>query len=182
MFDREHVPVRFADIKHRTMKKDDAEIGLVEITLEISPFTKELAKELDDYVRRTLFTATDAEVTSKLGGANFRLGIPAQQIAVRMSADQGDASFVIDEAKIGIFHARRSKKTSTWRLVFTATCSPLNEHQLAQIVDCYTKSRFITTGNAEPGLFDEEEKADRRRKAKDMPSRGGGAPSHAQVN
>jgi len=180
MFDREHVPVRFADIKHRTMTKDNAEIGLVEITFEISPFTKELAKELDEFVRRMLFTATDAEVTSKLGGATFRLPIRPQQIAVRMAPDQGEASFVIDEAKIGPFHARRSKKTSTWRMVFTATLAPENEHQLAQIVDCYTKARFITTGNATPGLFDEVEK-DARRQSKDakpVRSSGAGATAH----
>jgi hypothetical protein len=180
VFDKENVPVRFADINHRTMNTEDGkEVGLVEITLEISPFLPPLAKELDDFVRRTLFTASDAEVTSKLGGAKFRLGIPAQQIAVRMAPDQGEASFVIDEAKIGDFHARRSKKSSTWRLVFTVTCAPESEHQLAQIVECYLKSRYITTGNAVPGLFDEEQKAGRRKRAKDMPTRGGGAPTHA---
>jgi hypothetical protein len=181
-FDTEHVPVRFADIKHRKMDKDDQEISLVEITFEMSPFTKERAKELDDFVRRTLFTQTDAEVTQKLGGANFRLAIRPQSIAVRMAPDQGQASFVIDEAKVGTFHARRSKKSSAWRMVFTVTCAPANEHQLAQIVECYLKSRYLTFANAEPGLFDEMDRDERKKKAKDMPSRRGGAPESAHAH
>jgi len=118
-------------------------------------------------------------VTSKLGGATFRLGIPHQQIAVRMAADQSEASFVIDEAKIGAFHARRSKKSSMWRMSFTVMCHPIDEHQLAQIVDCYTKMRFITTGNAVPGLFDEEEQAARRNAPTAKPVRAarGGQPA-----
>jgi hypothetical protein len=179
MFESEHVPVRFAAINHRRMEVDEREVSLVEITFEMSPFTKERAKELDDYVRRTLFTANDAEVTQKLGGANFRLAIRPQSIVVRMAPDQGKASFVIDEAKIGTFHARRSKKSSAWRMVFSVTCAPASEHQLAQIVECYLKSRYVTFANAEPGLFDEADREDRKKKARDLPARGGGAPAHA---
>ena len=81
MFDRELIPLRVANLQHRQMEKDDTEIALVEIQLEINPFTKDLAKELDDFVRRMLFTATDAEVTSKLKGAAFSLPIRPQSIA-----------------------------------------------------------------------------------------------------
>ena len=177
MFDKENLPVRFANLQHRQMTKDDQEIPLVEIQLEIDPFTKDLAKELDDFVRRMLFTATDAEVTSKLKGAAFNLAIRPQAIAIRMAPDQKDASFVIDEAKIGVLHAKRSKKSPTWRLVFTATCAPPSEHQLAQIVDSYLKMRYATFANAVAGLFDEEEKQERKAR-RTAPAAGDNATAH----
>jgi hypothetical protein len=180
VFDRNNVPVRIADIAHRQMEHDEKEIALVELQLEINPLTRELVKELDDFVRRTLFTATDAEVTSKLKGASFQLPIRPQAIVVRMAPDQGEESFTIDEAKVGVLHARRSKKSPTWRLVFTVTCSPASEHQLSQIVDAYLKTRYLTFANASPGLFDEEEKEARRQSkdAKPVRSSGSGATAH----
>lgn len=170
MFNSENVSVRFNRIEHQTMKKDDAGISLVAIQFELNPLTHQLANELDGFVRGMLFTRTDAEVAAKLRRASFELPIRPQSIAVRMAPDQGDASFVIDEAKITNIAARRGKKSAAWTLVFTATCAPESEHQLAQIVDCYTKSRFITMANAVPGLFDEEEKAERKKRA--APVRG----------
>jgi len=165
MFDRENVNLRFTNIAPRVMEKDEKEIALVEITCEINPFTKELAGELDEFVKSSLFTRTDAEINSKLAGVTFRLPIRPQSVVVRMASDQKKDSFTIDEAKIGELHARRSKTTTTWKLVFTLTCSPISEHQLSQIFDAYRKGRYLTFADASPDLFAEvskEEKAARR--------------------
>jgi hypothetical protein len=61
----------------------------------------------------------------------------------------------LDETKVGDFKARRSKKSSAWTWTFTVTCSPASEHQLAQIMECYTRTRYMTLAPAEPGLFDD---------------------------
>ena len=176
MFDRENVNIQFTNIAPRVMQKDEKEIALVEITCEINPFTKELAGELDEFVKASLFTRTDAEINSKLAGVTFRLAILPQTVVVRMAHDQKKDSFTIDEAKIGELHARRSKTTTTWKLVFTMTCSPVSEHQLAQIFDCYRKARFLTFADASPDLFAEQSKEEKRaRRAAAAPATAGAA-------
>jgi hypothetical protein len=167
MFDTENVPVRVANITHRQMEKDEAEIALVEIQCEINPLTPTLAGELDDYVRGTLFTRTDVEVNSKLKGAAFTLPIRPQEIVVRMAPDQKKDTFTIREAKIASIKATRSKKSSAWTLTFTIVCSPTSNDQLGQIVDCYLKTRYITTANATADLFDEADNAKRARRSAD---------------
>lgn len=176
MFDREHVPVRFANLLPRQMEKDDKEVGLLELQLEINPFTAPMAGELDDFVKRTLFTASSTEVTPKLGGASFRLGLLPQEIAVRAAPDQKQASFVILEAKIGTLKAKRSKKSSAWTLTFTATCAPQTKDQLAQLMECYLKTRYLTFADATPDLFSEIGKAER--KARRAAAGGESAATH----
>lgn len=158
MFDSEHVALRIDKIDHLTMERDEKEIGLVKLTLELNPLTRQKADELSEFMRRTLYTAKDAEVTPQLEGATFNLTIPPQELVVRMAPDQPDESFTIQEAKIGPLHARRSKKSSSWRLRFTATFAPMSEHELAQVVDCYTKTRYFTFADAQPDLFSESTK------------------------
>lgn len=162
MFDTENVAVRIAKLEHRQMEKGEKEIQLVDITGEIHPFPKSLAAELDDFVEATLFTTRDEELRAKLKGVSFALPIVPQAIAVRAAPDQGEASYVIDEAKIVSIKARRSKKSSAWRLAVVLRCSPVSEHQLAQIVDGYLKTRYLTFTNAVPSLFDDVEKQARR--------------------
>lgn len=155
MFQRDDVAVRIANVTPELMEKDDAEITLVKLACEINPLTPELAQELHDFVRGTLYTMTGAEVNSLLERANFALAIPPQAIEVRMAPDQKKPSFTIDEAKIGGVHAKRWKKSTAWTLGFTITCAHASEHQLAQIIECYTRTKYLTFAPAEPGLFDE---------------------------
>jgi hypothetical protein len=159
MFDRECVGVRIADVKHRKMEKDDAEVALVELSCEISPLTAALAGELHPFVKNTLFTMSEAEVNSLLAGASFNLSVPPQAVVLRMAPDQKQGSFTLAETKISGFRASRSKKTQAWTWHFVITCSPASEHQLAQIVECYLKTRYLTFANAEASLFDDAPKA-----------------------
>lgn len=156
MFSTPHVGVRIASITHRSMEQDEAEVPLTEMTCELSPFTPSLAGDLHDFVKRTLYTAAGVEVNSLLKGAIFDIAIRPQQIEVRMTPDQDEDSFTILEAKIGSIKAKRSKKSTAWVLEFTITCSPATEHQLAQIVECYLKTRYLSFQNAESCLFDTE--------------------------
>lgn len=163
MFRQGNIPVRFNTIlprQHET--KDGKEIGLLECQCEINPFSAKLATDLDDFVRSTLYTRTDAEVVSKLGAATFRLTMPPQEITVKAAPDQEQESFTILEAKIGALHAKRSKKSPTWRLVFTLLFQPSTEHQLAQVMACHTRSRYLTFGDAEADLFTEVSKEEKR--------------------
>lgn len=182
----DEVSVMVANITHDQMERDEAEIALVKLTCEINPLTPQRAEELDDFVRGTLFTRTGAEVNDKLGSVSFRLAMPPQQIQVRMAPDQKKPSFTIDEAKIENWKAKRSKKSSAWTLEFMITCAPASEHQLAQIVECYLKTKYLTFTPAEPGLFDEtpEVKGRRQSEAEEEAGKGDdidvpeGAPAH----
>lgn len=178
MFQRDWIPMRVSKIEHRLLEKDDTEHQLLEVTVEVSPFTVELATDLDDFVRRTLYTMKDSEVSSKLRHAAFQLPIRPQAIQVRSAPDQGKPSYTIAEAKIGTLHARRSKKSASWRLVFTFTVAPESEHQLAQICEDYTRTRYFSFANAEATLFDDEEKPKRTRRA----AASGGATSGAAAH
>lgn len=155
MFTRSHVPVRVANIQPELLEKDDAEFSLLKLSCEINPLTPELAQEIHDFVRRTLFTMDGVEVNSLLSSASFALAVPPQSIQVRMAPDQKKPSFTIDEAKVGDFKARRSKKSSAWTWTFTLTCSPASDHQIAQILEAYTRTKYLTFAPAAPGLFDE---------------------------
>ncbi len=75
-------------------------------------------------------------------------------------------------------HARRSKKSSAWRLVFTITVAPASEHQLAQIVEDYTKTRYLTFANAEATLFDEDDKTARKGRGSGPVAAGAAATTH----
>lgn len=181
MFDNsEFTSLRFDKIEHRTMEKDEREIGLVVLTFELNPLTREKAEDLSEFMRRTLFTSKDAEVNPQLEGASFNLTIPPQEIAVWSAPDAPEAIFTIAEAKIGHLHARRSKKSSSWRLRFTATFMPMSEHELAQVVDSYTKTRFLTFTDASPDLFSEStKKRTRAVRAERAQGIGPGAPAAA---
>lgn len=161
----EAISVRVANVTHEQMERDDSEIALVKLTCEINPLTPERAEDLDDFVRGTLYTRTGAEVNDKLGSASFRLAIPPQCIQVRMAPDQKKPSYTIDEAKVEGFKAKRSKKSAAWTLEFTLTCAPASEHQLAQIVESYLKTKYLTFSPAEPGLFDETPEVKARRQS-----------------
>jgi len=162
VFDRENIGVRVSNISHEQMERDDAEVALVKLTCEISPLTPELAGEPNEFIKRTLYTASGAEVNSLLGTATFNLELPPQSIVVRMAPDQKKASFEIAEAKIGGIKAKRSKKSTAWVLEFTLTCSPISEHQLAQLVDCYLKQRWLSFEEATPDLFSESRAEERK--------------------
>lgn len=164
-FDTEHVNCRFAAIDVRQMEHDDAEIPLVEITLEINPLTASLAAELDGEVKAMLFSRADEEIKSKVRRVVFDLPIRPQSIAVRSAPDQGEASYVIDEAKVTHVVVTRTKKSSAWTLRLKVLCSPSSADQLQQIVESYLKAKFCTFANATPGLFDEVEKDERKKKA-----------------
>lgn len=162
MFDTDNVGARVANITHRQMEKDDAEIALVDIQFEINPFTPKLAAELDDFVRATLYSRSDAEVMSKLKSASFTLPLLPQEIVCRMAPDQKKDTFTILEAKITSLKAKRGKKSTAWTLVVVATCSPASNQQLGQIVDAYLKTRYLTFANATATLFDGDEKQGRK--------------------
>ena len=180
MFDTADVAMRFEKIEPRRMEKDDLEIGLLEIELTVNPFTAELAKELDDYVRRILFTSTDAEVTRKLRSASFDLTIQPQRVEVRMAPDQAEESFELQEVKILSVIARRGKKSSAWRLHVKLRCAPSSEHQLAQVIDCYTKMRYLTFEATQGDLFTEvgKERAKTRKARKQAAAGSGEAVAH----
>lgn len=155
MFSTPEIPIRIADISHRQMEQDDGEVALVEWTCEIAPFTAAMAGDLHDFVKRTLYTSRDVEVNALLRGASFDIGIRPQSIRVRMAPDQTDESFTIEEAKIEGIKAKRSKKSTAWTLEFKVVCAHASEHHLAQLIDCYLKTRYVTFEDAVPTLFDE---------------------------
>lgn len=156
MFSADNVAVRVADISHRSMEKDDAEIPLTDLKCEVSPLTPKLAGDLNDFVRRTLYTSKDVEVNTLLGTATFNIDIRPQEIEFRAAPDQDEPSFTIGEAEISGIKAKRSKKSTAWVLEFTITCSPESERQLHQIVESYIKTRYLTFTDAVPSLFEKD--------------------------
>lgn len=179
MFDRENLGVRISHITHQQMDRDDSEVALTVLTCEVNPLTPDLAGEVHDKVKRTLYTATGAEVDSLLAGASFNLDILPQSIVVRAAPDQKKASFTIEEAKISGVKAKRSKKSAAWTLEFTVTCAPATEHQLAQIVGCYLKSIYVIFAEATPDLFSESRAAERKARRADAEGRAEAAGESA---
>jgi hypothetical protein len=184
MFQIDRIPLRVSDVSPRKpIEHDEKEIPLVEVTFELNPLTPALAGELDDVVKRVLFTMRDVEANPKVRGVSFDLAVKPQQIAIHDAPDLSRPTFTIEEAKVDSFKAKRSKKSSAWTLEFKATFSPASERQLAQVIDAYLKTRYCTFQNAAPGLFDEIEKEERRESPDAAPVRRGrssgeGATAH----
>lgn len=154
MFDNTgHVALRFNKVEHLGMEKDEKEIDLIKVQLELNPLTVKKAEDLSSFMRRMLFSAKDAEVTAELDGASFKPVDPYQDIVVRMAPDQTDESFTILEGKIGTLHARRSKKSSSWRLVFSVTFMPASKDVQAMVIASRAKTRYCTFADAKPDLF-----------------------------
>lgn len=158
MFSRPNVAVRINNVSPLKMDKDGAEITLLRLDCEVEPFTAELAKELDSEVRTALYTRTDAEVKSKVTSISWDLGIPPQVVEVRLAPDQEQESFTLLETKIANIKTKRSKKSTAWRLTFSMTCWPASEHQTAQIMDSYSKVRYMGFEAAQPDLFSDSTK------------------------
>jgi len=90
-------------------------------------------------------------------------------------SSQKKASFTIEEAKISGIKAKRSKKSSACTLEFAVTCAPASEHQLAQIVECYLKTRYFIFAEATPDLFSESRAAQRKAGRADADGRAAAA-------
>lgn len=154
MFKTPHVAARISNIVVRQMEKDEAEIPLVELTCEVSPFTATLAGDLHDFVKRTLYTAQGVEVNSLLAAAAFNIDVRPQAVEVRMAPDQDDESFTLAEAKVSGIKAKRTKLSTAWILEFKLTSSPASATQLQQIVEAYLKTKYLSFENATACLFD----------------------------
>lgn len=154
MFDNTgKVALRFNKIEHLGMEKDEKEIDLITVKLELNPLTAARAKDLSDLMRRTLFTSGEAEVMPELEGAAFHPREPYQDIVVRDAPDQTEGSFTIHEGKIGTLFARRSKKSTAWRLVFSVTFMPRSKDVQALVIASRAKTRYCVFADAKPDLF-----------------------------
>lgn len=162
MFDRAHVPLKVTNVAHARLEREEKEIPLVVLSLELSPLSPEYAAELSPFMKSTLFTKTDAAVNPQLTGATFQVCDREQTLVFRMAADQEAESFRADNVTISPCRVSRGKKNPHWTLTFSATFEPMGEHHLAQIVDSYTKFRYVTFGDATPNLITQAQREDRQ--------------------
>jgi len=151
MFQTTNIAARQLGIQHGTTHRGEKEIPLVTMTFEVF-LTPALAGEISEFVRSTLYTRSEATANQQLRAVTFDASTPTQRVAVRMAPDQKADSYTLAEVKFGYVHAKRVKETS-WKVVFSGTCSPASDHQLAQIVESNKKGRFLTFQQVEPDLF-----------------------------
>lgn len=151
MFTTEDFHATQRGLNHHRTTKDGKEIPLVTFALEFMG-TPKLAKELSDYVRRTLYTSSEAIAPAQLRACSFDLSVPTQRIRVRMAPDQAEDSYSLTECKIGIVTVRRYKEAG-WKLTFPVTCSPASPSQLMQIAESKDKGRWFTFAEVKPDLF-----------------------------
>jgi len=152
MFDSPHIPLKVTGVDHALEIRDEKEIPLVVLSLELHPLSAELAAELSPFMKGTLFTKADAAVSPQLTAATFAICDRPQTLVFRMAKDQEAESWRADDVTIGPCKVSRNKTTPHWKLRFTATFEPMGADHLAQIVDSYTKFRYVTFGDATPNL------------------------------
>lgn len=170
MFDTEQIPHYLDDIGHRVMKdKSGDEFKVVDLTFRLEPLTAALAAEIASVVKSTLFKLKDAEATEGLKAVTFAVKPKPQQIAFFADRELPKASLRLDEAKISNLRARKPKDGTHWVFTFRATVAQLSGADLLFLQEALYKQYFLTFANASPGLFDSDEKAERK-------SRGRGTP------
>lgn len=161
MLDSVNVGFKIADFALARLEREEKEIPLVVLTLELL-LSPELCAELSPFMKSTLYTSRDAAVNPQLTAATFQICDREQDIVFKMAPDQSDESFKAIAATIGPLKATRTKKAPAWTVKFTATFEIQGEHHLAVIADSYTKFRYLTFGDAEPNLVTEAQRQERQ--------------------
>lgn len=156
MFDRNNVAIRITNIGPATLERDDAELTLLRIDCEVSPLTAELAAEIDSELRSMLFARGDGNQKRKVRGVSFdrrELGIKTQVVEMRMAPDQALDSFTLAEAEVSDTLKAKRAKEGPWTLTFSLTAQPASEHQSAQILESFGKTRYCNFEARQPDLF-----------------------------
>lgn len=162
MFDTQNVPMYLDGISHRVIKdKQNEELKAVDLLFRMEPISPVLAAELSDAIKGTLFRRNDGEINPHIKAVQFAFKPKPQSIVFR-SEPTIKPSLEIDEAKLTKFRARIPKDSKGWVFFFTATVANLSGQQLLVLQDSLYKMHYVSMANSVAGLFDEDEKQERK--------------------
>jgi hypothetical protein len=142
--------------------KSGDEYKCCDLTFRIEPMTRELAAELDEAIKGTLYRRNDAEINGHLTKVEFTHKPKPQALTFRPDPALTMTSLELDESKITKLRARKPKDGNHWVFLFRATVAQLSGQDLLYLQEALYKQHFLTFEPAEPGLFDEEEKKERK--------------------
>lgn len=172
MFSAEKTPVYCEGIAHRLEKRRGEDVKVVDLTLKVAPFTRELASSLDQdeygFIKRTLFSAHSGEPTGDIKAVEFNAPSDRQRVVCFASPDTEVPSIAFDQVRVMKFRARTQKDISGWSVYLHVTFGPVGRAELEYVNAWYTEQRFLTFEAAEPSLdFDaEDEGSDADEKAR----------------
>lgn len=176
MFDTEQVPLYLDDIGHRVMKdKSGDEYKVVDLTFRLEPLTANLAAEVAGVVKMTLFKKSDGDPTDGIKSVVFNEKPKPQAIHFYPDKGMKTPTLRLHESKITNLKARKPKDGTHWVFSFRATVAQLSGDDLLYLQEALYKQHFLTFANAKAGLFDDEEKTEKRTRGRGMTSGDGEA-------
>lgn len=155
MFKRKHIPIYLDGVAPAIGKdKDGEEQHETVLTLRIHPFSPELAGELDQFVRSTLWTMTKVDVQEKVRSIVFDLKLPSFAMVFQAAPDASVGwEFPYARLDKGQVTAKKHKDVAGWALTFKVRVPTPDANMLAMLHAGYTRQHFITFEPAEPDLI-----------------------------
>lgn len=154
LFDSDKVGCYCDTVGHQIENRRGTDVKVVVLGLKVSPLSADLAAEMADGIKPTLFAMTDATAkVTRLSGASFTVADLKRQImSVFATPDTVKPSIVFDQAVIGGIKARVGKGRNDYDLTFSATFGPLGPKELEFVQAWHLSQRFVTFEAAEPLL------------------------------
>ncbi len=159
MFKSEKIGAFLDAMAHRVVTaKGGAETTFLDLTWRIQPLTPELAGELGDPVKRSLFRLTDAEPVPHLQTAGLKLGIPQQEVFVFTTPETKRSKFHLVRCDISkIVSVRADKDMPGFVASFRTSFSNPDKDQLKYFNDSLYKQHFLTFQATDDALALEDE-------------------------
>lgn len=170
MFQTEKIGLYLDDIRHRKVsaKGGDGEMAMMDLSFRVQPLSPELAGELDDRVRRTLFRLTDGEPVPHVGAIGFKLAVPQQDLAVFTTPETKRPKFHLSRCDISkVIKARADADMPGFVLTFRVSYAHPTRDELQYFHEGLYKQHFCSFIVTDPSLalepsepeLDEDQKA-----------------------
>lgn len=170
MFDTEKIGLYLDDIRHRMVKAKggEGELAMVDLSWRIQPLTPELAGDLDDRVKRTLFRLTDGEPVPHVGAIGFKLGIPQQDMTIFATPETKRPKFHLSRCDVSkVIKARADADMPGFVLTFRTSYAHPSSDELAYFHEGLYKQHFATFVVTDPSLYSDEPAPDADQEARE---------------
>jgi hypothetical protein len=143
-------------IAHGVEDREGEEVKIITVRLRVQPFEADLARALPGLVRATLFKLNHPEPQPHLKRVDFTLGVPRQRLEVYAAPDTSKPAIVFDQVLIAATYARTEKNVDGFAFIWKGSFGPVGRRDLEFLHDWLLGQRFVTTTEAEPGLFPDD--------------------------
>lgn len=163
------LPMYLRDVTFTTETQDQETRRVVNLKLQVAPFTAAMAEELGPGVRERLFRRTDGEPVEDIREIKFGLSLPMQTMTIRLAVDQTDDPVRVLHAKVAPeIRIKRDKETPTFEANFSVNFRYPTPPELMFLAMHVNDQMIFSFADEQLSMLDEpEKKKGRGRKPKE---------------